>query len=82
MISKEKLARINELAAKKKREGLTEEEAKEQSRLRSEYLQNVRQQVLNTIENVTIVDAKGNDVTPEKIKQIKLRKKNHWSVNI
>lgn len=77
MISKEKLARINELAAKKKREGLTEEEAKEQSRLRSEYLQNVRQQVLNTIENVTIVDAKGNDVTPEKIKQIKLRKKNH-----
>ncbi|NCU17148.1 DUF896 domain-containing protein [Pallidibacillus pasinlerensis] len=77
MISKEKLARINELAAKKKREGLTEEEAKEQSRLRSEYLQNVRQQVLNTIENVTIVDTKGNDVTPEKIKQIKLRKKNH-----
>lgn len=42
MLSKEKLARINELAAKKKREGLTVEEAKEQSKLRSEYLQSFR----------------------------------------
>ncbi|MCU9595564.1 DUF896 domain-containing protein [Caldibacillus thermolactis] len=77
MISKEKIARINELAAKKKKEGLTMEEAKEQSRLRSEYLQNVRNQLKNTLENVTIVDAKGNDVTPEKLKQIKMRKRNH-----
>lgn len=77
MISKEKIARINELAAKKKKEGLTMEEAKEQSRLRSEYLQNVRNQLKNTLENVTIVDAKGNDVTPEKLRQIKMRKRNH-----
>jgi uncharacterized protein YnzC (UPF0291/DUF896 family) len=77
MLSKEKIARINELAAKKKREGLTTEEAKEQSKLRSEYLQSFRQSFKNTIENVTVLDPNGNDVTPEKLKQIKLRKKSH-----
>lgn len=77
MLSKEKLARINELAAKKKREGLTVEEAKEQSKLRSEYLASFRQSIRNTIENVTVIDPNGNDVTPEKLKQIKSRKKLH-----
>ena len=39
MLSKEKLARINELSKKSKTVGLTEDEAKEQSKLRSEYLE-------------------------------------------
>ena len=39
MLSKEKIARINELAKKAKSTGLTPAEAKEQSKLRSEYLQ-------------------------------------------
>ena len=77
MLSKEKLARINELAAKKKREGLTPEEAKEQSKLRGEYLAAFRHSFKNTIENVTIYDPVGNDVTPQKIKDIKKRKKFH-----
>lgn len=77
MLSKEKLARINELAAKKKKEGLTVEEAKEQSKLRSEYLQTFRQSFKNTIENVTIIDPNGNDVTPDKVKQLKKQKKFH-----
>ncbi|MCU9611963.1 DUF896 domain-containing protein [Caldibacillus lycopersici] len=77
MLSSEKLARINELAAKKKREGLTIEESKEQSKLRSEYLQAFRKTMKNTIENVTIVDPNGNDVTPDKLKQVKARKKLH-----
>ncbi|WAA10854.1 DUF896 domain-containing protein [Fervidibacillus albus] len=74
MLSKEKIARINELAAKKKREGLTIEEAKEQSKLRGEYLQAFRQSMKKTIENVTVIDPNGNDVTPEKIKRIKNKK--------
>ncbi|WP_033828998.1 DUF896 domain-containing protein [Bacillus andreraoultii] len=77
MLSKEKIARINELAAKKKKEGLTTEEAKEQSKLRSEYLQTFRQSFKNTIENVTIIDPNGNDVTPDKVKQLKRQKKFH-----
>lgn len=71
MISKEKLARINELARKAKESSLTEEEAKEQSRLRREYLQAFRSSMLNTLKNVKVIDPNGNDVTPEKLKQFK-----------
>jgi uncharacterized protein YnzC (UPF0291/DUF896 family) len=77
MLSKEKLTRINELAAKKKKEGLTVEEAKEQSKLRGEYLQAFRNSFKKTIENVTVIDPNGNDVTPEKLKQLKKRKTYH-----
>lgn len=77
MLSREKLNRINELANKKKTVGLTEEEAREQSKLRGEYLQAFRASMKQTIENVTIVDPNGNDVTPDKIKSIKARRKLH-----
>lgn len=77
MLSKEKLARINELAKKSKTVGLTMEEAKEQSKLRSEYLETFRKSMASTIENVTIIDPKGNDVTPQKIKDIKAKKRLH-----
>ena len=70
MLSKEKMARINELA-KKAKKGLTEAEAKEQSKLRSEYLTTFRSSMLNTLTNVKIIDPEGNDVTPEKIKEMK-----------
>nr|WP_263327833.1 DUF896 domain-containing protein [Neobacillus sp. Marseille-Q6967] len=73
MLSKEKMARINELARKAKSSGLTEVEAKEQSKLRSEYLSTFRNAMLDTLTNTKIIDPEGNDVTPEKIKA---RKKN------
>jgi uncharacterized protein YnzC (UPF0291/DUF896 family) len=73
MLSKEKMARINELAKKAKTLGLTDSEAKEQSKLRSEYLATFRAQMLDTLTNTKIIDPEGNDVTPEKIKA---RKKN------
>ncbi|PLT28140.1 DUF896 domain-containing protein [Peribacillus deserti] len=76
MLSKEKLARINQLAKKAKQEALTTEEAKEQSTLRREYLETFRASMANTLENVTVIDPEGNDVTPEKLKQIKADKKN------
>ena len=69
MISKEKLARINELARKAKETGLTEIEAKEQSKLRGEYLQGFRSSMLNTLKSVKVIDPEGNDVTPEKLKR-------------
>lgn len=66
MISKEKIARINELAKKAKSGSLTDEEKAEQQKLRQEYLQGVRASMKNTLKTVTIVDPEGNDVTPEK----------------
>ncbi|MDQ0273279.1 DUF896 domain-containing protein [Cytobacillus purgationiresistens] len=69
MLSKEKLARINALANKSKSTGLSEDEAKEQSALRKEYLQTFRASMFNTLKGVTIIDPEGNDVTPDKLKR-------------
>jgi len=77
MLPKGKLDRINELARKAKSEGLSIEEAKEQSQLRSEYLKAFRSSMKNTLEHVTIVDPNGNDVTPDKLKRIKSNKRLH-----
>lgn len=68
MLIPEKMKRINELAKKSKTDGLSIEEAKEQSALRQEYLQTFRKTMRGTIENVTVIDPNGNDVTPEKVK--------------
>lgn len=76
MLSKDKLARINELAKKAKEGSLTIEEAKEQTMLRKEYLQTFRSSMLKTLENVTVIDPEGNDVTPEKLKQRRNKKNN------
>ncbi|WP_050614884.1 DUF896 domain-containing protein [Bacillus testis] len=78
MLSKEKIARINELSKKSKTIGLTSHEAKEQTQLRSEYLQTFRKSMVQTIENMTVLDPEGNDVTPDKVKKIKeLKNKLH-----
>ncbi|WP_108669307.1 DUF896 domain-containing protein [Peribacillus acanthi] len=77
MLSKEKLARINELSKKSKSVGLTIEEAKEQTKLRSEYLTTFRKSMSDTIEHLTVIDPNGNDVTPEKLKAIKNKNKLH-----
>lgn len=71
MLPKDKMARINELANKAKTTGLSNEEAKEQTALRSEYLQTFRSNMLTTLKGVTIMDPKGNDVTPKKIKKLR-----------
>ncbi|ANB57805.1 hypothetical protein GFC29_539 [Anoxybacillus sp. B7M1] len=69
MISKQKIARINELAKKAKTSGLTEAEKKEQEQLRKEYLQAFRQAVTDTLHSVKIIDPNGKDVTPKKLKE-------------
>ncbi|MGX7196091.1 DUF896 family protein [Enterococcus olivae] len=77
MLSKEKLARINELAKKKKSEGLTDAEQKEQHALRQEYLTAFRGGMKHHIEGMKVVDPEGNDVTPEKLKEIQKAKGLH-----
>jgi uncharacterized protein YnzC (UPF0291/DUF896 family) len=77
MLPKEKIARINELSRKAKSEGLTNEESLEQKNLRQEYLKVFRNSMTNTIESVKVVDPEGKDVTPQKLKDIKNRKKLH-----
>lgn len=77
MLSSEKMARINVLARKAKETKLTEEEAKEQTKLRAEYLQTFRSSMLTTLKGVTIVDPNGNNVTPEKLRDLQAKNKLH-----
>lgn len=56
MIGKEKLDRINELARKKKAEGLTPEEAEEQAILRKEYITAFRATVRGQLEQIRFVE--------------------------
>lgn len=74
MLSANKIKRINELSKKSKTIGLSIEEAKEQTQLRKEYLQAFRTSMRSTIEQVTIIDPEGNDVTPEKVKEARQNK--------
>lgn len=77
MLSKEKMARINELAKKAKGEGLTLAEQTEQKELREEYLERFRGGMRNHIEGMKVVDEEGNDVTPDKLKDIQKEKGLH-----
>jgi len=77
MLSKDKLNRINELARKSKKEGLSTEEKSEQKNLREEYLKNVRKSFKNQLKTTTIIDPRGNDVTPQKLRDYQNRNKNH-----
>lgn len=72
-----KIDRINELARKKKAEGLTPEELVEQAKLREEYIEGYRRAVRHHIEGIKIVDEEGNDLTPEKLKQVQREKGLH-----
>ena len=56
MITPELLARINELARKKRTVGLTEEELAEQKELYKIYLAAIRGQVTNLLESIEFVD--------------------------
>lgn len=77
MLDPKKIERINELARKKKTVGLTPVEQDEQLLLRQEYLEAFRGGMRNHIEGLKVVDEDGNDVTPEKLKQIQREKGLH-----
>ena len=77
MLDPKKIERINELARKKKTVGVTQVEQDEQFLLRQEYLEAFRGGMRNHIEGLKVVDEEGNDVTPEKLKQIQREKGLH-----
>ncbi len=56
MITDEKIKRINELANKAKKEGLSEIELEEQKLLRREYVDSFKANLKSQLDNVKIVD--------------------------
>lgn len=72
-IDEKLIKRINELAKKKKEGTITHEELIEQQELRQEYLKQFREGFKSQLKSIKVVDEKGNDVTPEKLKKEKLK---------
>lgn len=60
-MTEERIARLNELARKKKTIGLTEEEKQEQAMLRQEYLAAIRASLEAQLDNVYYVDDAGKE---------------------
>ncbi len=56
MLEEKKMQRINELANKKKDEGLSPEESAEQKTLRDEYLKSFRKSFRNQLKNIEWTD--------------------------
>ncbi|EAE5495180.1 DUF896 domain-containing protein, partial [Listeria monocytogenes] len=52
----------------------TSAEKVEQDKLRKEYIKSFRTHMKGTIENTTIIDPNGKDVTPHKVKQLRKNK--------
>lgn len=61
----ERIARINELYHKSQVEGLSEEEKEEQTRLRKEYVENIRANMKSQLDSITVENPDG---TREKLK--------------
>ncbi len=57
MVTDQELARINELAHKKKTVGLTEEERLEQAHLREKFLEDFRARFRAQLDNIEIVES-------------------------
>ncbi|MCZ0717526.1 DUF896 domain-containing protein [Aerococcus kribbianus] len=69
------IKRINELASKQKAGSLTEEEKAEQKELRQTYLKQFRSNFKEVLLNTKVEDPEGNDVTPQKVKDIQAQRK-------
>lgn len=74
MLEKNEIARLNELAKKKKQNAISDVELEELQSLREAYLKNFRASFRNQVENTKVIDPEGNDVTPQKVKDIKNNK--------
>ncbi len=69
------LNRINELAKISKVRNLTQEEKNERQVLFTEYIKTFRGSMDSILLNTTIIDPLGNDVTPEKLKEVQAQNK-------
>ena len=74
LITQEMLNRINELARKKRSVGLSTEEIAEQKQLYQAYLENIRGQMINLLDNIEIVDGNADGIkkneTPRDIAKV------------
>jgi uncharacterized protein YnzC (UPF0291/DUF896 family) len=59
MLEKHKIDRINELAKKKKTQGLSDDELTEQTKLREEYLSKFREHFKDHLNHIEVVDEQG-----------------------
>ncbi len=67
-MTEEKIQRINELARKSRSEGLTEDEKKEQQKLRDEYRAAVRRSLIGNLENTYIETPDGKKTKVKRVK--------------
>ncbi|PZI17027.1 DUF896 family protein [Staphylococcus aureus] len=67
---------MKELEKKKKEIRLTQEGAKEQTAIKKAYRESFRKGFKQQIEKTSVIDPEGNDVTPEKIKEIQQKRDN------
>ncbi len=77
MTHEDLIARINQLSAKRKTEGLTPEEEKERKELHQAYLKSFRSSMKSQIEGMKVVDQEGQDITPDKLKEIQKKRRLH-----
>lgn len=77
MLDQNKIKRIKELSQKKKTGTLTEAEADERKQLHQEYIKSFRKSMSSQIEGIKVVDQKGEDITPERVKEIQKEKGLH-----
>ena len=66
-MTEERIARLNELARKKKTIGLTEEEKQEQAMLRQEYLAAIRGNMKAQLDNIRYVEDLSEDELKEEL---------------
>lgn len=60
-MTQEKIDRINALARKQRAEGLTDEERREQFRLRREYIEAIKNSLTAQLESTVIVEPDGTE---------------------
>lgn len=63
------IKRINELYHKSKNEGLTEEEKKEQAKLRKDYILSIRKNLRASLDNISIVEPDGSITDLSRLKK-------------
>lgn len=74
-MDKAKIYRINELAKKKKQEGLTFEETAEQNELRRQYIDEFKNSLRQQIESIKIIDDDGKALTAKQYNEQQKKKK-------
>ena len=74
-MDKAKIDRINELAKKKKQEGLTFEETAEQNELRRQYIDEFKNSLRQQIESIKIIDDDGKALTAKQYNEQQKKKK-------